>query len=45
MGRRFEELQKEIEKGEWMRKIYADNKELFEYISLKSGENLTDIVK
>ena len=44
-GSRFEELQKEIEFGDWMKDIYTQNRELFEYISLNTGENITDIVK
>ena len=42
---RFEELQKEIESGEWMRDIYTSNRDLFEYVSLNAGENITNIVK
>jgi len=42
---RFAELQKEIESGDWMREIYAKNRDLFEYISLNTGENITNIVK
>jgi len=42
---RFEELQKEIQSGDWMKEIYASNRELFEYISLNTGDTITDIVK
>ena len=42
---RFEELQKDIESGEWMRDIYTSNRDLFEYVSLNAGENITNIVK
>lgn len=42
---RFTQLQEEIEKGEWMQRIYRNNQQLFEFISNKSGSNITDIVK
>ena len=42
---RFTELQEEIEKGEWMQRIYKNNQQLFEFISEKSGTHITDIVK
>lgn len=42
---RFEELQAAIETGEFMRGLYIENKELFQYISEHVGENITDIVK
>ena len=42
---RFTQLQEEIEKGEWMLRIYRNNQQLFEFISNKSGTNITDIVK
>ena len=45
MDFRFAEIQKEIESGDWMRDIYAKNRDLFEYISLNTGENITNIVK
>ena len=45
IGFRFEERQKEIQSGEWMKEIYASNRELFEYISLHTGDTITDIVK
>jgi len=41
---RFEQLQKEIEQGEFMKNIYSKNRELFEYISKNAGDNITDIV-
>ena len=42
---RFDQLQKEINNGQFMRDIYDKNRELFEYISTNVGENITDIVK
>jgi len=42
---RFTQLQEEIEKGDWMKGIYQENQQLFEFISNKSGSHITDIVK
>ena len=43
---RFTELHKEVlEESKFMKNIYKENIELFEYISKNSGENITDIVK
>lgn len=42
---RFTQLQEEIEDGAWMKNIYEKNQELFEFISNKSGSQITDIVK
>merc|ERR1719369_1937675 len=42
---RFEELREEVKAGKFMKDIYDDNKELFDYISEKSGVNITDIVQ
>jgi len=41
---RFEQLQEEIENGEYMKNIYDENKDLFDYISKNAGENISDIV-
>jgi len=42
---RFDELQKEIATGQFMRDIFVKNRDLFEYISTHAGENITDIVR
>jgi len=42
---RFTQLHKEVlEESNFMKNIYKENRELFEYISKNSGENITDIV-
>jgi len=41
---RFTQLHKEVLEGSFMKSIYNENKELFEFISKNSGENITDIV-
>ena len=38
-------MREEVKAGKFMKDIYDDNKELFEYISEKSGVNITDIVQ
>ena len=43
---RFTELHTEVlENSQFMRNIYKENRDLFEYISASVGENITDIVK
>jgi len=43
---RFTELHTEVlENSQFMRNIYKENSDLFEYISASVGENITDIVK
>ena len=43
---RFTELHTEVlENSQFMRNIYKENSKLFENISAKVGENITDIVK
>ena len=34
-----------LENSQFMRNIYKENSDLFEYISASVGENITDIVK
>ena len=41
---RFDELQREVAEGEAMRALYRENRDLFEYVSVNSGLNITDIV-
>jgi len=42
---RFDQLLGEVKAGKFMRDLYSDNKELFEYISNNAGTNITDIVQ
>lgn len=41
---RFDHLQDEIMRSDWMTSIVKDNQEMFQYISQHSGFNLSDIV-
>ena len=40
---RYRELLKALKAGDEMQKLYADNQELFEYVSNHTGETLNDI--
>ena len=42
---RFDQLQDELEKSPEFEKIYADNKELFKFISENSGSKVTNVVE
>jgi len=42
---RFTELHQEVIKSQFMRDLYSKNRDLFHYISLHSGMNITDIVR
>jgi len=42
---RFEELQQEIQEGEWMKDLYKQNEALFKYVSRNVGQEIVDIVK
>ena len=42
---RFDQLQEELEHSEAFKKIYEDNRGLFEYISKNVGQNITNVVE
>jgi len=42
---RFDQLVEEVKVGKFMRDLYIDNREMFEYISNNAGINITDIVQ
>lgn len=42
---RFDELQKELEESKFMKDLYTDNRDMFEYISANTGINVTTITE